>query len=560
MSTRKIVYKAPKINRFPLKWTRDYTIQMGKVIPIMAEYAMPNSYFKIKPLHKLKTLPLVAPFMHDTYVSTRYFRIPLRLLMKEDLYHSYMTGGKNDDDTTPTPVVNSGSTGYAPGSLMDYLGYSSNYIDDAFQNVIVSNFTQNAWALRAYWQVINDYFINTNITEPIEFSKEPGLDTTTPKDLFSVSWGFDRFVNALPSLSRGDPVYLPLGVSAPVYGVENSDGSVSAMNLETYDHQLKYLNATNGFNNEVNLRALPVHQGRTNIISKTSATSANPSTVYTDLTDASSIDTNELRDTLALGFAKNLSMYIGTRFQDWLYGVFGARASDARLQRAEYLGGSVSPLYVSDVDQTSATQPEETPQGNLAGKGIAFNGDYTLKCYCEEPCVILGVMYVLPKATYFQGSRKWMNYNSRYDYPNPLYARISDQKILEKEILAQPDNASTNVTYTDEDGKQVTVSVTNNTTFGFEPRFNEATSYPSTIHGDLRGTLKYWTLVREFSRTAPPLLNSSFVYAQNVSNRVFADTSQNFKGLIVHSLFRGYVKQPLPANQLPASFGLFGEY
>lgn len=543
MSTRKIVYKAPKINKFGLKWTRDYTIQMGKVIPIMAEYAMPNSYFKIKPLHKLKTLPLVAPFMHDTYVSTRYFRIPLRLLMKEELYNNYMTGGKNDDDTTPTPVVNSGSTGYAPGSLMDYLGYTSNYVDDAFQTVTVPNFTQNAWALRAYWQVINDYFINTNITEPIEFSREPGLDTTTPKELFSVSWGFDRFVNAMPSLSRGDPVYLPLGVSAPV----KANQPVKLWTLGT---------------NGANVSDIIVHGDGNYLYGSNQGSPGTElnTTMYTDLTDASAIDTNELRDTLALGFAKNLSMYIGTRFQDWLYGVFGARASDARLQRAEYLGGSVSPLYVSDVDQTSATQENETPQGNLAGKGIAFNGDYTLKCYCEEPCVILGVMYVLPKATYFQGSRKWMNYNSRYDYPNPLYARISDQKILEKEILAQADGASTNVTYTNDDGQEVTIAVNNNTTFGFEPRFNEATSYPSTIHGDLRGTLKYWTLVREFSRTSPPLLNESFVYANNVSNRVFADTSSDFKGLIVHSLFRGYVKQPLPANQLPASFGLFGEY
>lgn len=545
MSTRKIVYKAPKINKFGLKWTRDYTIGFGKVVPILCEYAMPNSYFKLKPLHKLKTLPLVSPFMHDTYVSTRYFRIPLRLLMREDLYNNYMMGGKNDDDTTPTPVVNSGSAGYAPGSLMDYLGYSSNYVDDSFQTVVVSNFTQNAWALRAYWQVINDYFINTNVTEPIEFSKEPGLDTTTPKDLFSVSWGFDRFVNAMPSLSRGDPVYLPLGVSAPVMTGTSPNFLVAGSAAGTLTSNI-YINGSgpgSGLQASGTNRVKDIDSG-----------------FYADLNNATALDTNDLRDTLALGFAKNLSMYIGTRFQDWLYGVFGARASDARLQRAEYLGGAVSPLYVSDVDQTSATQENETPQGNLAGKGIAFNGDYTLKCYCEEPCVILGVMYVLPKATYFQGSRKWMNYNSRYDYPNPLYARISDQKILEKEILAQSDDATTNVTYTDDDGKEVTVAVTNNTTFGFEPRFNEATSYPSTIHGDLRGTLKYWTLVREFSRTSPPLLNESFVYASNVSNRVFADTSANFKGLIVHSLFRGYVKQPLPANQLPASFGLFGEY
>ncbi|UPW41376.1 major capsid protein [Dipodfec virus UA06Rod_21] len=561
MSTRTVVYRAPRINKFPVKWTRDYTIQMGQIVPIMCEYAMPNSYWKLRPIHKLRTMPLVAPYMHDTYVSCRYFRIPLRLLMNESSYSSYMTGGKNDDDATPTPTVNSGASGYAPGSLMDYLGYSSNYVNDNNDMVVLNNFTQNAWALRAYWQTINDWFINTNITDPVEFSREPGLDTTTPKDIFSVAWGFDRFVQAMPSLSRGDNVYLPLGTQAPVYG----NDTFTPMSLRTSDNRTglltQYSVDASGHQRLANSGSANSGNGLTvGLIPK--GTESYPgsgiydSGVYTDLSSASALDVNDLRNTLALGMAKNLSMYIGNRFQDWLYGVFGARASDARLQRAEYLGGAVSPLYINDVDQTSATQQDETPQGNLAGKGIAFNGDVTIKCYCEEPCVILGVMYVLPKATYFQGSRKWMNYNTRYDYPNPLYAKISDQTILEKEILAQPDDASTEVTVTNDEGQSQTISVKNDTIFGFEPRYEEARSFPSTVHGDLRGNLKFWSLVREFDKASPPMLNSSFIYAQNVSKRVFADTSSDFRGLIVHSLFRGSIKQPLPKNDLPSSMGL----
>lgn len=556
MSSKVIKYRAPRLNNFPVKWTRDYTMNMGLIYPCMCEYMMPNSFWKFKAIHKLRTQPLVAPLMHDIFCFTRYFKIPLRLLMKEEQYNSYMTGGKNDDDVTPTPTVNSGNDGYSAGSLEDYLGYATNYAFDAVgENYVLSNFTQNAWAKRAYWQVINDWFINTNITDPIEFSKEPGLDTTTPSYLYPAPWGFDQYVNALPELSRGDPVYLPLGVEAPVVGNGNavglSNGNYLHGHIDGFESGLQPYSSNDI--PKANITGGTIQPSNTFL---GITTDPSKSGLVADLNDASAIDVNELRNTLALGFAKNLSAYIGTRFQDWLYGVFGARVSDARLQRAEYLGGSVTPLYISDVDQTSATVQDETPQGNLAGKGIVISSDKYIKAYAGEPCILLGVMYLLPKASYFQGTRKWMNYNSRYDYPNPLYAKISDQKILEKEIFAQSDNASIPVTVTNEEGNEVTIDVSNDTTFGFEPRFYEAQSIPSTVHGEMKTSLKHWTLAREFSKNSPPMLNDDFVYASQVSKRMFAVTSQDTDGFIGHSLFRGVIRQPLPKNSLPSSMGL----
>ena len=554
MSSRNVVYRAPKINKFGVKFTRDYTLEMGELVPILCEYAMPNSYWSLRGSHKLRTMPLIAPYMHDTYVFTRYFRVPLRLLMDEALYSNYLMGGKNDDDNTETPKVNSGADGYAAGSLMDYLGYASNYYNDKNQEVKVANFTQNAWALRAYWKVVNDHFVNTNITDEIEFSTAPGLDTTTPKDIFYVRWGLDKYTNAMISLSRGDPVYLPLGQNAPVV----SDGHQLMMvnYSQSYGTPLTPRNITNA---AIDRPYLAVNdagdKGTFTLYSPDGRDPNNTSGYMADLSKASSIDVNQLRDTMALGFGKNLSMYIGNKFQDWLYGIFGARVSDARLQRSEYLGGDVTPLYVDDVDQTSSTT-ETSPQGNLAGKGISINGRNKIRCYCEEPCVILGLMYILPRTSYFQGSRKWMNYNSRYDYPNPLYAKISDQPVYEKEILAMGDNESVIVQIPNESGEGTTSFViTNNTKFGFEPRFEEMRSIPSTVHGDMRTTLKYWTLAREFDKNNPPMLNDDFIYAKNVSKRVFAVTDQSYPGIIAHTDFRGYIKQPLPRNDLPNDFG-----
>lgn len=551
-----VLYPAPKLNNFPVGWKRQYTISLGGLYPVMCEYMMPNSRWKFKALHKLRTLAMIAPTMHNIRCYVQYYKVPLRLLMDEETFSKYITGGKNDDDNTPTPVVNSGADGYAMGSLMDYLGYASNYLNDNQELVKVSNVTQNAWAIRAYNKIINDWYINTNITEERVISLEPGLDTTTDRSLFYRGWQPDKYTNAMPSLTRGDPTYLPLGTEAPTsitsgpgfFALQDSEGHWGELNKSQVSvgvYGARYMNGTeNKIINDTPLKYYGGLEGKT------------------DLTSASAIDVNELRDTLALGFAKNLGMYIGYRLTDWLYGIYGVRPADARLQRAEYLGGTVSPVIVDEVEQTSATVAGQTPQGNLAGKGITINGNKWIRAFADEPCIIMGLMSIMPDPVYLQNTRKWMNYDSRYDYPNPLYAKISDQAIEEREVLAMSDDAKITVQIPNPSGSgTVPFEVTPKTTFGFEPRFQEARQIPSTVHGQMRGSLKYWTLAREFNPATPPMLNDSFIYAKDVSKRIFANTDKQDDNFVAESIFRGTIVQPLPKNQLPSSLGLlYGDY
>lgn len=561
-------YPAPKLNNFPVGWKRQYTLSMGGLYPVMCEYMMPNSRWKFKALHKLRTLAMIAPTMHNIRCYVQYYKVPLRLLMDEDTFSKYITGGKNDDDTTPTPVVNSGSDGYAMGSLMDYLGYASNYLNDDQQLVKVANVTQNAWAIRAYNKIVNDWYINTNITEERSLSLEPGLDTKTDKTLFYRGWQPDKYTNAMPSLTRGDPTYLPLGSEASVDVFGNGmtlgltdgqrNGGLTAANVSVTSGSPFY----NGIYGNPVGTAGSTYPGQTRSLGVTTDPTKSGLTGTADLTSASAIDVNELRDTMALGFAKNLGMYIGYRLTDWLYGIYGVRPADARLQRAEYLGGTVSPVIVDEVEQTSATVAGQTPQGNLAGKGITINGNKWIRAFADEPCIIMGLMSIMPDPVYLQNTRKWMNYDSRYDYPNPLYAKISDQAIEEREILAMADNTSITVQVPNPSGEgTVPFEITPKTTFGFEPRFQEARQIPSTVHGQMRGTLKYWTLAREFNPSTPPMLNDSFIYARDVSKRIFANTDKQDDNFVAESIFRGSIVQPLPKNQLPSSLGLlYGDY
>lgn len=546
MKGNRVSFPKPPRNWFSDRFKKLYTGNMGALIPFFCEYAMPNSNWKISVAQKIRLTSMITPAMHTIKAYGHFFQVPLRLLMEEKDYESYMTGGKDGDDNTPTPTVNSGEDGYSAGSLMDYLGYTANYLNDSYEEVKIANFTQNAWALRAYNKVVNDWYKNLNVSDERALSLEPGLDTTTDQSIAYRCWMPDKYTDALPDTQRGPQVSIPLETVAPVRtSVENVDPMPSV--------GLRWANSDNNPPTEQNINGtictgLTGGIGRTTIV-PSGQPGANPNVaprnLWADLTEAGSVGINELMDSIALNYAGQLSMRAGSRLVEYIYAFFGVRSSDARLQRSQYIGGFSAPVYIDEVEQTSATSESSTPQANLAGKGITINVGTNISCFCEEPSVIIGIASVMPETTYFQGSRKWMNYNSRLDYPNPVYANLGYQPILEKEIYAQGDGKSTSIG---------DVVITDESNFGFEPRFQEQRSFPSTLHGEFRTYRKYWTLAREFSE--PPLLNQSFVEAGQVSKRIFAVTDQKLDSLLCETFIKVKHKSPLPKYSNPSSMGL----
>ena len=81
----------------------------------------------------------------------------------------------------------------------------------------------------------------------------------------------------------------------------------------------------------------------------------------------------------------------GGRYIEQILSHFGVHSSDARLQRAEYLGGGKLPVSISEVLQTSATQTS-SPQGNMAGHAVAGSVTPSFHSHFEEHGFIIGIM------------------------------------------------------------------------------------------------------------------------------------------------------------------------
>ena len=199
----------------------------------------------------------------------------------------------------------------------------------------------------------------------------------------------------------------------------------------------------------------------------------------------------------------------GARYTETLQSHFGVSPRDERLQRPEYIGGSKSPLIVSEVLQTSETAT--TPQGNLAGHGLAVDRKYCAKYHATEFGLIMGIMSIMPRTAYQQGiDCQWLR-RSKFDFYWPEFANLSEQAIELEEIYTQAAEA------------------TNRTIFGYQGHYDELRTKRDMVCADMRDTFSYWHLGRIFG--AAPALNSAFVVS-DPSKRIFADQAD--PGLMVN--------------------------
>lgn len=527
MTISKYMYiRNPKHNFFDLSHSNAFTTKQGKVTPNLVVPMYPGDRFKIESTSKTYTMPMITSPFQRIDVSQRFFFVPLRELMNLGQFDEYITGGKDLDTAVVRPTVNSGASGYEAGSLMDYLGHASNYLNDEGEKVVIANKTDGAWALRSYNKIINDYYINPDVDEERVISLDGGLDTTTDRTLYDASWRPDYFTENLPKSGRGSDTLIPIGSEAPVVGNGTTLGltnGVTNFGLSSRTGQSDIGDYQSCFGKPVGTGSLSGSSVPKSIGVTTDATKSG---LIAQLSNTAGVNVDELFALFGIDAYKKLSMRVGSKINEFLLGIWGVSPRDLRLHRSLYLGGRVSPIIIEEVDQTSATTDSGTPQANLAARGVSVNSGGAIDFTSDDYGVLMGVYCCMPQAKYFQGTPRWFEYEDYLDWPNPRLALLGDQTTKMSEIFTQGDNASTVV------GSE---TVTNNTIFGFNPKYEEVRTLPSTIHGQFKTTMKYYTLARELPE--PPFLNTSFLHGRP-SKRIFAVIDPNEDELRVETGFK----------------------
>lgn len=518
----------------------------GYLVPIYVDEALPGDTFNCNLTQFCRlSSPLSLPVMDNIYLDTFFFAVPVRLLWE---HFTAMCGErKSPEDSIDylapilSPAQNDVKIKLTEQSLSDYLGLPIGEFDPA-------KFEATSLWHRAYNLVWNEWFRDENLQDPVEVPTGDGPDPVDKFKLLRRGKRHDYFTSSLPFVQKGPASMIGLAGYAPVSGFNGEDyqslqfttqgGSIYGGMLATRSSSsstyfgLHGKSATEGYAEEVPAGSTVPSVAPSSEMWPSGQSVAVERGLFADLSQASAITVNSLREAFAIQRQLERDARAGTRFFEILRANFGVTSPDSRLQRPEYLGGGSTPIMLHTVAQTSATETGSlTPQGNLTAYGVAGGNCGFIKSFVEHS-VIIGLACVRCDLTYQQGLHRMFSRRSRFDWYWPALHNLGEQAVLNKEIYCDGSDAD-------------------NKPFGYQERWAEYRYGQSRITGKLRSqsqlSLDAWHLAQYFSNR--PALNAEFIEEHPPLNRILA--VQDEPQLIYDSLISLNCVRPMGCYSVP---------
>lgn len=483
------------------------TLDSGYLVPFFVDEVLPGDTFNLKATLFGRLATPAVPFMDNMYLETFFFFVPNRLVW--DNWQKFNGEQKNPGDNTDflIPTLEAGK--HDVGSIADYFGIPTGVSLDKI----------NALPFRAYNLIYNEWFRDENLQDSLEVPTGDGPDPINKYNLVRRGKRHDYFTSCLPWPQKGPGVELPLGSTANLQGTL----SIPTANVlgSGVSGPVRWSSDSWWTNNN---NALTVKTASASIDMKASG-------VTVDLSSATAVTINSLRQAFQLQKLYERDARGGTRYTEILRAHFGVVSPDARLQRPEYLGGSSTRININPVQQTSATDTT-SPQGNLAAYGVLGDKVNGFTKSFVEHGYIIGLVNVRADLTYQQGLNRMWSRQTRFDYYWPALAHLGEQAVLNKEIYAQG-------------------SADDDKVFGYQERWAEYRYFPSQITGKFRSTyaqsLDVWHLAQEFAEL--PKLNAEFIVDNPPVARVLA--VQNEPQILLDCYFSLSCVRPMPIYSVP---------
>ena len=581
---------------FDLSHNHFTTMNMGKVYPVMWCECIPGDYFQLTIQHLIRALPFIAPILNNLTLTLDAYFVPTRLLWR--LWEKFITTVDDSvipprtfDGTPPTWMQDDDGTfkdgltlDYSNGSIWRCLGLNSLFGDvtkkvdissssplpttlpadfssakanstseprytNVFSARSITLNTDNSkyfpvdFLRRAIWFIYNEWYRDENLEPPVDFMN-PSKDTSgvDQQRLFNRAWTKDYFTSGFTSRQKGTAPSIPItgtgnvvfssgssGAGLPVQF--NGDGSGTSRAFQATSDSAGYRLLVNGLNS-----GTLANKTMTAIYDDPAFTTWLTENNKIDLSTVGTFDVNDLRDMTAIQRFFERLMRSGSRYIEFLRGVYGVSPTDARLSIPERLGGSQSNINISEVLQTAETS-STSPQGNQSGHGIGVSEGYLFDYKVLEFGYIIVFADIKPPAVYKQRMPRELMRKTLLDQVNPFFMNLGYQAVTKGELYFTGTEADDEI-------------------FNFQGRYDECREKLSYVSGNLLDKQAYYLNSREFDDY--PAYNSDFIRC-NPNTDIFAVTDDD--QFVCNFYFDLKAMRPLPLISTPGLMDhVYGEY
>ncbi len=526
------------------------SFNVGQIVPFFIDEVLPGDTFDIKTSKVVRMPSLITPIMDNIYLDTYYFFVPNRLVWS----HWKEFNGENTESAWipkteyEIPQLTAPVGGWSVGTIADYFGIPTG----------VSNLSVSALPFRAYALIMNEWFRDQNLSDPLSIPVDDatvqGVNTGT--FVTDVAKGglpyiaakyHDYFTSCLPSPQKGPDVEIPVA-EAGKYAVVTGDPVDRSLFSVPMTWQTR--NGSNFFTPGIGVNTFAV---TTQV--KSSASPFTQSTGVSGVSDQSGVQRDVVPGNLwAVGTGAAQAATInqlrlafqvqklyerdargGTRYIEILKSHFGVTSPDARLQRPEYLGGNRLPITINQVLQQSGTLDAGTPQGTTTGQSLTTDVHGDFKKSFVEHGYIIGVMVARYDHTYQQGIERFWSRKSRFDFYWPVFANIGEQAVLNKEIYAQGSEKDEEV-------------------FGYQEAWADYRYKPNRVTGEMRSqypqSLDVWHLADDYD-SLPSLSDSWIREDSGTIDRVLAVSQKNSNQFFADIYVQNRCTRPMPLYSIP---------
>ena len=532
---------------------RDHSVKLsfnvGDVIPFYVDEVLPGDTFQVKTSMVARLQTLLTPMMDNLYLDTYFYFVPNRIVWQ---HWRELMGENSQSAWIPkteysVPQVTSPSGGWSIGSIADYMGIPTG----------VANLSVNALPFRAYALIMNEWFRDENLSDPLNIPVDDATlagsngtnyitDVVKGGMPFKAAKFHDYFTSALPAPQKGPDVTIPVGQGGNLPVVTLADRVDHSQFKAPMSAWISGANPDKDYSSVIQTWNFGSNFGSTDVESVSTsvgfeAPTSRDGSMYLDNLWAIQSGTvtaatiNQLRMAFQIQKLYEKDARGGTRYIEILKSHFGVTSPDARLQRPEYLGGNRIPVNINQVVQSSATQSSGTPLGDTAAFSVTtdVHGDF-IKSFVEHGFVI-GIMVARYDHTYQQGLERFWSRKDRLDYYFPVFANIGEQPILNKEIYAQGNSTDDEV-------------------FGYQEAWADYRYKPSRVAGEMRSkaptSLDVWHLADEYTQL--PKLSDAWIREDKTNvDRVLAVTSAKSNQMFADLYIQCKATRPMPVYSIP---------